>query len=68
MLGWSAPALPHLVGCRPNSKHSDDLCDLPVQFSDDEGGWIGSTSTLGALAAALVSHTFWHENQVMNHT
>merc|ERR1712168_1599505 len=55
MLGWSSPSLPHLVDCLPNDKHHDNKCDLPQQFSDDVGGWIGSTSTLGALAAAIIT-------------
>ena len=53
MLGWSSPALPHLVNC--GNGIGQEKCDLPVSFGDNENSWIGSTLTLGALAAAIVS-------------
>jgi len=53
MLGWSSPALPHLVNC--GNGIGQEKCDLPVSFGDNENSWIGSTLTLGALAAAIVT-------------
>ena len=60
MLAWSSPALPHLENCAKTNS-----CDLPVEFTEDEGGWIGSVATLGALVASQVIKNF-HLNATMS--
>jgi len=51
MLVWSSPALPHLV---KEDCEKINACDLPHPFTNEEGSWIGSISTIGALTAAIV--------------
>ncbi|TRY70088.1 hypothetical protein TCAL_05190 [Tigriopus californicus] len=50
-MAWTSPTLPNLVNC----SNRTEGCTFDQEFSKEEGSWIGSTYTLGAMVSAIVT-------------
>ena len=53
-MGWTSPILPVLTECEDNPVKPDG-CAFDEEFTVDQGSWIGSTYTLGALVSGLAT-------------
>lgn len=53
-LAWTSPALPALTDCEDNPDKPDG-CTFDQEFTEEQGSWIGSSYTLGAMVSGLVT-------------